>query len=340
MERKVKMTIESFCKIVWNLSYNQVNSSIIKTDYSQFNIPKKNGLRTITFLPGTAPLYALQKSFNKYYLNKQDLPICVKGFVQGESYISYLEPHLKSNYFIRIDIKNFFPSITADIIKDTFSHLFSFDSDEDKNKILNLISDICTYEGILPQGIPTSPMISNIVMTRIDQRITKYCQVFGITYTRFADDMLFSSQAFDFKTKKWFVKKIKYILSSLNLKINYTKIKYGEREISLNGYVLSKSGIRLSRSRLFDIKKVLAFSKNNNSLSKTNPTEFLQLANKLSLEHRNLSIYPFNSIFQFTQFLIGYRSYLISFLRYDIDATFLKKTLKLIRNIEDQVKLY
>ena len=118
-----------------------------------------------------------------------------------------------------MDIKDFFPSITSEIIKDTFSHLLSFDTDEEKEKILELISEICTYEGVLPQGVPTSPVISNIVMTRIDQRITKYCQILGITYTRYADDMLFSSNMFDFKTKKWFIKKSSLFLHQCILRL-------------------------------------------------------------------------------------------------------------------------
>lgn len=334
------MTIESFCKVVWNLSYNQVNSSITKKDYIQFEIPKKNGVRTITLLPEGSSLYVLQRNFNKYYLNKQEFPICVKGFVQGQSYISYLEPHIGAKYFVRMDIKDFFPSITSEIIKDAFSHLLSFDTDEEKEKILELISEICTYEGALPQGVPTSPVVSNIVMTRIDQRITKYCQILGITYTRYADDLLFSSNTFDFKSKKWFIKKIKHILASMNLMLNYSKLKFSENEISLNGYVISDSGVRLSRGRLIDIKKALAFSREHYDLSKTNQSEFLRLANRITLEYRNLNVYPFNSVFQFVQFLIGYRSYLISFLRYDIDPVFRKKAERLIRSIESQVEFY
>lgn len=334
------MTIESFCKVVWNLSYDQVSSSITKKDYIQFDIPKKNGVRTITLLPEGSSLYVLQRNFNKYYLNKQELSICVKGFVQGECYISYLEPHIGAKYFVRMDIKDFFPSVTSEIIKETFSHLLSFDTDGEKEKILELISEICTYKGTLPQGVPTSPVISNIVMARIDQRITKYCQILGITYTRYADDLLFSSDTFDFKSKKWFIKKIKHILASLRLVLNYSKLKFSENEISLNGYVISDSGIRLSRSRLMDIQKALAFSREHHNLSKTNQSEFLRLANQTTLEYRNLKVYPFNSVFQFVQFLIGYRSYLISFLKYDIDSTFRKKVGRLIRNIEYQVEFY
>lgn len=126
----------------------------------------------------------------------------------------------------------------------------------------------------------------------------------------------------------------------MSLMLNYSKLKFSENEISLNGYVVSNSGIRLSRGRLIDIKKALAFSREHHNLSKTNQSEFLRLANETTLEYRNLKVYPFNSIFQFVQFLIGYRSYLISFLKYDIDPIFRKKAERLIRSIECQVEFY
>lgn len=339
-ERKSYMTIESFCKSTWNLSYSKVISMISKTEYIQFSIPKKNGIRTITSLPQTSHLYILQKNLNKYFLEKQKLPVCAKGFIKGENYISYLEPHIGAKYYLRIDIQNFFPTITKESIKNEFSNFISFETDDDKEKILDLISDVTTFKGTLPQGIPSSPMISNIIMARIDQRILKYCQALGISYTRYADDMLFSSLYFDFKNKKWFLKKIKYILASQNFIVNYSKLKYGENEISLNGYVISNRGIRLSRKRLWDIRKVLTFSQENYQIFKENPKMFLQKANSIMLKHRDLKIYPFRTVFQFTQFLCGYRSYLISFLGYEIDPQFNKKIKKLLSNLEKQLMLY
>ncbi len=334
------MTKESFCKSIWNLSYDQVRENISKDSYKQFEIPKKNGMRIITFLPEESSLYDLQKKFNKNFLSKQELPICVKGFVKGESYISYLEPHVGSKYFFRVDIKDFFPSITVRKIKEAFSTFISFETDTDKEIILELISDICTYEDILPQGASTSPTISNIIMVRIDQRITKYCQALGVTYTRYADDLLFSSKNFDFKFKKWFVKKIKFFLSSSCFSINYSKMKFGNEEISLNGYVISETGIRLSRGRLSDLKKALAFSRENHRLSKDQSELFLEKANNIVLVHRNLKRDPFASVFQFTQFLIGYRSHLISFLQYDLEPSFRKKIKKMLYKIEEQLLLY
>lgn len=101
-------------------------------------------------------------------------------------------------------------------------------------------------------------------------------------YTRYADDMLFSSETFDFN-KKWFVRKIKYILNSIELKLNYSKLKISNDEISLNGYVISKDGIRLSRSRLSDIRHILSFSERNYNVAKTDNEKFILEANKLQL---------------------------------------------------------
>ena len=270
------------------------------------------------------------------FLEKQEIPVCVKGFVKGESYKTYLEPHIGSTFFLRVDIENFFPSITDGCIKETLSPLIVCSPEEDKIKLLDLIADILTLNGTLPQGACTSPFMSNLIMARIDQRILKYCQVFDVKYTRYADDMLFSSTTFDFKSKKWFLKKIKHIISAQNLKINYSKIKHGKELMVLNGYIISHEGIHLSRSRLSDIRHVCSFVKANYSLlSSSDPTTFLAAANVLPLKHRD---YPFTSVFQLIQYFCGYRAFLISFVDENYsDATFQKNLQRLIRRIESEI---
>lgn len=333
------MTVKTFCDIVWDLSPSEVSLLIKKTDYNEFTIPKKSGVRIINFLPHTSSLFTCQKALIRY-LNRQDFPDCVKGFIKRENYLTYLEPHVGAEFFLRVDIKDFFSSITEDTIKNELECLMSFDSEEDKKEILDLISSIVTYKGVVPQGAPCSPIISNVVMIRIDQRITKYCQSLGIYYTRYADDMLFSSSQFDFLNRKWFIKKIKYILLSQNLRLNYSKTKYAKDEISLNGYVVSKNGIRLSRERLYDIRSIVAFSKTHSYLAKSNPELFLTEVNLLQLKHRDLKNYPFKKMYQYLQFLCGYRAYLISFTEYDIDPKFAKKINKLVQIIEEQLRKY
>ena len=341
LEKNAMFTTESFCNLVWGTSYLKVLRKISKEDYNEFEIPKKGGTRTINYLDRQSSLWKLQRELLNKYLVKQDLPICVKGFKKGENYKSFLSEHIGAEFFLRIDIANFFPSIKISSVKRELSLIIRCDNDAEEEKLLDLIGEIVTLDGRLPQGASTSPVISNLVMARIDQRITKYCQVFNVQYTRYADDLLFSSSTFDFENKKWFLKKIKCILKSQELSLNYSKIRYGHKEIILNGYVISNNEIRLSRNRLFDIRQIVKFTKEIVPLIRSiGLDEFLSKANKLPLKHRNLKEYPFKSIFQFGQYLCGYRAYLISMVDTNcLQTSFQKELQRLIRKIEAQILL-
>lgn len=332
-------TKESFCNSIWENYYSRVLKSVTKEDYKEFKIPKKGGFRTINYLEKDSALWDLQHKLLNNFLETQALPVCVKGFRKGESYKTFLDEHIGATYFLRIDIASFFPSINSNWIKTELSNMLVCNSDDEKDTLLDLICDIVTLDNALPQGASTSPAISNIVMARIDQRITKYCQVFNVRYTRYADDLLFSSSSFNFSEKKWFIKKIKYILASQNLRLNYSKMKYGENELVLNGYVVSKQGIRLSRNRLSDVRHVVSFSRDNYSvLKRDGPEEFLKKANSMPLKHRDLKIYPFNTLFQFIQYLCGYRAFLISMVdANDTNSAFQKELQRLIRRTETQI---
>lgn len=332
-------TQESFCNAVWGTTFIKIDGSYSKDDYKDFSIPKKGGVRNLSYLPKSSVLYTLQNKLLHNFLSKISLPTCVVGFRRNESYKSYLSPHVGNAYFLRIDIKDFFPSITDKLIASELACVLSLNTPEETDKIITLIADIVTRDGILPQGASTSPAISNIVMARIDQRILKYCQVFDITYTRYADDLLFSSPKFDFSQKKWFFKKIKYILKSKNFKINHSKIKYAQTEISLNGYIISPAGVRLSRKRLSDIRHVVSRIQQNHPILITHgPDAFLDSINSLSLYHRDLSEYPFTSMFLLLQYLCGYRAFLISWIDQNAQTTFQKELKHLIARIEKAIK--
>lgn len=335
-------TIESFCNNIWETSYSKISQNIKKDVYKEFKIPKKNGYRVINYLDRDTDLWKIQHRLLTKFLKNQNFPVCVKGFLQGESYHSFLAEHIGSKFFLRIDISSFFPSVTDTQIKTELSKLLSCNLSTDKEKILNLICDITTLNSSLPQGACTSPAMSNLVMARIDQRITKYCQIFEITYTRYADDLLFSSSCFNFREKPWFLKKIKHILSTQHLKLNYSKIKFGQNELVLNGYIISNKGIRLSRNRLSDIRHVVSFAKHNYKLIKELGNEkFLQKLNSLPMKHRNLYKYPFKTLFQFTQYMCGYRAFLISLIDENYAETSFQKELQcLIHNLEEQIVKY
>ncbi len=112
----------------------------------------------------------------------------------------------------------------------------------------------------------------------------------------------------------------------------------GRREIP-NGYVISDREIRLSRNRLSDIRRVVVFAKDNYHLiDQFGPEKFVLEANKLPLKYRNLDMYPFRTVFQFVQYMCGYRAFLISITDNNYVLTpFQKELQRLIRRIEAQI---
>ncbi len=150
----------------------------------------------------------------------------------------------------------------------------------DKCTSCGMCVDVCLLDNKLPQGAITSPAISNISFVRTDQRILKYCQSFtsvyvsskkyteNIVYTRYADDLLFSSDILDFSKERFFLGMIRKILKESGFVTNEKKTHFGYREISLSGYVLSQN-IHLSRKKLYSINKVIHyFGKTDNYTNK------------------------------------------------------------------------
>ena len=254
-------------KYILNLNIN--DKDIIESDkhdiYEELIINKHGKERTVYALSGEkgVRLATIQKKLTKKYLIKQALPYPVKGFIQGESYNTFLSEHVGNNFFLRLDIKSFFKTINSEKINKVFVDIIKIKEKKEKEKALTLIENICLYDGFLPQGACSSPAISNIIFSRTDQRILKYCQTLDVRYTRYADDLLFSSKKFNFKENRWFANKIKYILSDSGFKLNYKKTLYSVNgELNLNGYVLNDIEVRLSRKRFRKIYSVINTTKN------------------------------------------------------------------------------
>ncbi|HOO90854.1 MAG TPA: hypothetical protein PLA74_08545 [Syntrophales bacterium] len=122
-------------------------------------------------------------------------------------------------------------------------------------------------------------------------------------------------------------------------------MKYGyktpkeDSELSLNGYIVSQNGIRLSRGRLSDIRHVISSSKINHSKRETDDdSKFLEIMNGIKLKHRDLSKFPFKTVAKLIQYLCGYRSYLISWVDYDFPKTsFQRELVHLISRIEKEI---
>lgn len=153
--------------------------------YSHFTIPKKSG--GVRFIDAPNPrLLFLQRGLLEVFLRMHKPRKPVHGFVRQRSPITNAREHLNRKHVLNIDLKDFFPSITQDRVSGLFATL-GVPSD-----VRIAILAICCVNGRLPQGAPTSPIISNMICLRMDRQLMGFCKTRRIKYSRYADDLSFS----------------------------------------------------------------------------------------------------------------------------------------------------
>lgn len=204
----------------------------IKTD-KRGNVVYENGLpkqRTINATKGR--LNDFQNIIAKKILSVIKLPPNIKGGVKGSSNIANAKAHQGKHYKFKTDIKKYFPSISHIRIHNMFiANGFS-------TKVATLLTHITSNNYELPQGTPTSTAIANLVFIPIDKELIAFSLKNKLTYTRFVDDLVFSSH-FDFKEKILDI--IKYVLSD-GFRISVKKTIYTAGSLEITG-VLTKQNL-------------------------------------------------------------------------------------------------
>ena len=189
--------------------------------YKKYSIPKRNGDRRIIHEP-LPSLKEIQTWILEYILNpgaKTYVSPVAKAYMPKQSVRDNARFHKGQKYVLCLDLKDFFGSIS-------FRQVFSVFRNMGYSKALaTLLSNICILNNSLPQGAPTSPMLSNMVFRYYDDKIFDYCKSKNIRYTRYADDLTFSG---DFNCKE-VVSFIRKVLSKTTFAINDNKTKFVSR---------------------------------------------------------------------------------------------------------------
>ena len=176
------------------------NPGICKNRYKTFTIRKKNGGERTIHAP-VKGLKTILHSLN-YILQCIHSPHkAATGFVIGKSIVDNAKKHAGSNYVFNTDLKDFFFSFDRIQVKMALMKA-PFNLTGEKEELAFLIACLCTHPleidgkviNVLPQGSPTSPTLTNILCEKLDRRLTGLANRFGATYTRYADDITFSSQ--------------------------------------------------------------------------------------------------------------------------------------------------
>ncbi|MHB1347246.1 MAG: reverse transcriptase domain-containing protein [Candidatus Humimicrobiaceae bacterium] len=132
---------------------------------------------------------ALQRWILENILKKISISDRANGFVKGKSIKTNASFHINKKFILVIDIRDFFHSIKSDKVYNLF---LKVTKDE---KLASYLTILCTYRGYLPQGAVTSPMLSNIIFRPIDNKFKILCNNLDINYSRYADDLCFSSNS-------------------------------------------------------------------------------------------------------------------------------------------------
>lgn len=165
--------------------------------YTTFEIPKRNGGQRTIKAP-VDRLKSLQRSLGNLLQDCLDEINTARklkdrtahGFKRKRSIITNARQHRNRRWVFNIDLENFFPSINFGRVRGFFIKNRDFKLHEN---VATVLAQIACHDNSLPQGSPCSPVISNLVAHLLDMRLVKLAQSAGCTYSRYADDLSFST---------------------------------------------------------------------------------------------------------------------------------------------------
>lgn len=229
--------------------------------HREFFIRKRKGGKREIVAPYPSLLHC-QKWIYKNILMHQSVHESVHGYVPGRSIISNASIHLSKNALLKMDFKDFFPSIPINWVIQFFSSLGY------SGNVSYYLASLCCYEGKLSQGSATSPYLTNILLNNLDERLHKLSNCYSLSYTRYADDLTFSGDYIPHK----FVGIVDNICSDYGLQINNEKTmlhtKPGKRIIT--GLSVAGNELKIPRERKRELRKEVFFIKKYGYLSHLN----------------------------------------------------------------------
>jgi RNA-directed DNA polymerase len=173
--------------------------------YQTFQIPKRRGGQRTISAPIDA-LKVLQRKLAELLQNCVDeindktkrKDRIAHGFKRGRSIITNARQHRHRRWVFNLDLEDFFPSINFGRVRGFLIKNRDFELHED---VATIIAQIACHESALPQGSPCSPVISNLVAHVLDMHLVKLASGAGCIYTRYADDLTFSTNEKEFPTE-------------------------------------------------------------------------------------------------------------------------------------------
>ena len=237
-----------------------IENVISKADFSyrDYLIPKKSGGVRAVAQP-SPELKTLQYWVSYNILNKLPVSKAAFAYKRGDSIKKHAEFHRQSKHLLHTDISSFFPSIHLSHLKTIVEKhtKIIYDLQLDFEDAIEQIGKICFREDSLCIGAVSSPIISNIIMNPIDLEIMEYCESNGLLYSRYADDIYISSDAYIDSSVLTFINSV---LQKYSFEINKDKTRFysSKYKRKITGLILTNdSKISIGLKRRNQIKTMI-----------------------------------------------------------------------------------
>lgn len=242
------------------------NPNNITGRFRQFQIPKKSGGKRQITAPKSYTYKLLLQALNEVFKAVYTPSNYAMGFTQGKSVVMNAERHQGMNYVFNTDLKDFFPSITQTQLKKRLQ-LPPFNISE---QMAFFLSGLCVMQKeihidkikrffyVLPQGAPTSPIITNMICDTLDYQLAGLAKRFRLNYSRYADDITFSSNHNVYQENGPFREELKRIIWGQYLSINATKTrlqKKGQRQ-EVTGLIVNEK-VNVTTKYIRELRDIL-----------------------------------------------------------------------------------
>ncbi len=200
--------------------------------YHPAAIPKKHGGVRKLLVPDYL-LCRIQKNILHHVLAEFPVSAYAKAYKPRSGIVENAKPHVRAKEILKLDIQNFFDNITFfQVYRSAFPAIYY------PPTIRTLLANLCCCWDLLPQGAPTSPAVSNLVMKPFDEYMGSWCKERGIRYTRYCDDMTFSGE-FDRQEAR---NQVRGFLAAYGFELNEkkTRVQKNHQRQTVTGIVVNE----------------------------------------------------------------------------------------------------
>ena len=224
-----------------------------KAHYRTFEIIKGRKRREIQ-----APkvgVKIIQTWISWHFASKFKAPQTVFGFVPGRNHIEAAATHLNADWVCSVDIEDFFPSVDTSRVQAALKSL-----GYTKERSIETLLSICAFREALIQGAPTSPVISNIVLSGLDRALYQYADKHGLRLSRYADDIVLSGKG---AYSQGTLEDLRALVEADGWKVSERKLEISERpnRLKVHGLLVHGDHVRLTkgyRNRIRAFRHLLA----------------------------------------------------------------------------------